>query len=566
MFPSTHSRVNADLFPGEKSASSKLRDFLHRTEGHMIYSAVDEGKSTSRYQGKTYKNNPLATSTTDVHEVKNVNPFVEEFVATRVKLEPKTASTVRFGSNQTKIFEEDSVLGCSNRQDSIQPSEIDSILIVKEQEMNRSDDSFNAGWDETIVIQNPVVLEGMLRCWEACGIPDTEFDSGDLVMTVQKLSYGILQALANQGAVSKLVKERELAEVSEDFEECWLDLLEALQSEEQLEKLSTDLSEQFEINASQKNQNAILMDRVRSLESQLECQSSMKSEVEAHVAKLRELTKLYDDQSSKYHDLCTKMSKMELDLEEKTLKNDSLLKENLEIREEFSVCEIKLATSQSQVRRLERMASQNQREADRVLEQKNQYCNQLMLKCENVEKAWQEDYSRINNECEKLSMQSQNLKLGLQASKEDLERYKLKTAESLIMLHASRKRVQELEGKFSEYSAKTATTSAQVEELLEFKQKAKARIVSLKNSKMELKKRNEQMQTDEKLMRSQLNEIIDQYEYKDTENHKLLIELEKLKKTFQETKDLFKAPISPLGYKSAKKHRPLRILTNRVNA
>ncbi|CEP64213.1 uncharacterized protein LALA0_S10e05072g [Lachancea lanzarotensis] len=566
MNSSPHSRSSVDLRSEEKSASSKLRDFLHRTESHLNSNVVNGSKGHLRYQGKTYKNNPSATSTTDVHEVKNVNPLVEEFVAARVKVEPKVASTIRFGSNQTKFFDEDAILGCSMKKDSFQASEISSILVVKEQELSGVDDSFNAGWDETIEIENPIILEGMLRCWEACGIPDSEFDPTDLVMTVQKLSYGILQALANQGAVSKLVREVEIEEISEDFEECWLDLLEALQSEEQVETLSAELSGQFKINAEQKAQNAILEDRVKYLESQLELQSRKESEFEDHVAKLHELTRLYDEHSVKYHDACTRVSKMELDLEEKSLKSEALLRENSEIREDLVTREHELAKCQNQVRRLERTISQSQTETDKILERKTHHCDQLMLKCENIEKIWQEKYSRMHNECEKLNTQSQNLKLDLQTSKEDMEKYKLKTAESLIMLHASRKRVQELEAKFSDYSAKIATTSAQVENLLEFKEKAKARIMSLKTSKLALKKRNGEIQSEEKLLRSQLNEIIDQYEMKDTENHNLMIELEKTKKLFEETRSLFKTPVSPLGHKSIKKHRPLRIVTNRVDA
>ncbi|SCV00542.1 LAME_0G10418g1_1 [Lachancea meyersii CBS 8951] len=560
------SRTSTDLRSGEISASSKLKAFFHKTENNVDTGVAGMSKRFREYQDRTYKNNPAATYTTEINEIKNANPFVEEFVAMRMKVGTKTPNMIRFGSNQTKYFEEDSIVGLSIKESHSEPKKTDSILMVKEQDTKYVEDSFNSGWDENIAIENPIVLEGMLRCWEACGIPDSEFDAEDLVMTVQKLSYGILQALANQGAVNKLVKQIEVAEITEDFEECWLDLLEALQSEEKLMTMETDLSEQFAINKEQRSRNLFLEDRVRFLESQLDDQLLLKRECENSVANAHEAAKLYEDQKSKYHDVCTKINRIELDLEEKTMRNDALLQENGELREDLMRRESHLDTCESQLRRLQRTLSQNQADAERTLERKNYHCNQLIARCESLEKDWKDSYSRVAHECEKLNLQSQNLRLDLQRAKEDVERYKLKTTESLISLHTSKNRIQELETQYKDAFGKMTAASSQLDEMLDFKQKAKARIISLRDSKLEIKKQSKHMQHNESLLRSQLNEIIDQYEVKDAENRKLLIELEQSKRLVQETKELFKGHATPLGHKSLKKHRPLRILTNRIDA
>ncbi|SCU85575.1 LANO_0C04676g1_1 [Lachancea nothofagi CBS 11611] len=567
-------KANLEQYAANSSANAKLKTFLAKNEGEhdldsKTNSTVNANKKITRFgktQFDTYRNNPAATSISDIHEIKNVNPFVEDFVAARMKVSMRPPRMVRFGSNQTKFFDDDSVLGYSNKKRCLGLDESDSILVVKEQDPKYLEEDSHSAWEENIVIKNPIVLEGMLRCWDACGIPEAEFDSEDLIMTVQKLSYGILQALANQGAINKLVKQIEIAEITDDFEECWLELLESLQLEDTVESMEKDMFEQRTIITEQESRIIFLENRVLTLESQLEDQVVLKQECDRNIADAQEARKMYEDQSIKYQETSAKANRLQLDLEEKTIKNEVLLKENSGIRTELNNREAQLKDREIQLKRLQKNMISEQREAIQALDISKHQCSQLKVKCEHVEKIWKRNYSLMAQECEEQNQQFQNMRKDLQKTKEDMERYKLRAADSIVALHAAGEQIRSLELQNKGSKDRVSLISTQLDTLLEFKQKAKAKIISLRGSKQEIKKLNKQMQHIDLLLRTQINDAIDRYEIKETENQQLLKELEESKRLVQETRKAFQPPISPLGHKSLRKQRPLRVMTNHINA
>ncbi|SCU90574.1 LADA_0F05050g1_1 [Lachancea dasiensis] len=556
----------------ESSASSKLKSFFHKTEIEELsvhnfrsdYQSIDTKKDVAR--GLTYKINPAATEIANIYEVKNSNPMVDEFVSTKMKIRVRAPSLIKFGSNQIKLFDAQDIVGYSSNKRCLEPHASDSILLVKEQDPRYFEEENEADWNESIAIENRVVLEGMLRCWDACGIPESEFDAKDMVMTVQKLSYGILQALSNQGAVSKMVKQFECAELSDDFEECWLDLLEALQLEDDLKSKDNALAEQLQINNAQQKENKQLEERLGNLEMQLDDQSRLQESCRENILKIEELTKVNEAQSAKHLEACATLSKLELDFEEKVFKYEALIKENSELRNDLMTCEKDLEKSETHVERLQSSMASTQTELKQNLDATNEHCNQLAKKCEDVERIWKLNHSLMVGECEQQKLYFQQLQQDTQKAREDAEWYRQRNNELFLALQTAREQIETFETRHREASEALSIVSKQMETLLAFKEKAKTRIISLRNSKHELKARNKQIEHFDEILRQQLNAAIEQCERKAHENQKLSRKLEGAQKYVQDTTTLFHKPLSPLDHKSNKKRRPLRIMTNQIDA
>lgn len=506
------------------------------------------------------------TYVSDVYEVRNTNPIVEEFVAEQMRVKGRPSSLLRFGCNQTKLFDMHASIGNSHIRKPSGAIKPESILIVKDQEPRYLEEDSHSDWDQDIPIDNPVVLEGFLRCWEACGIPDFEFDAEDMIMTVQKLSYGILQALANQGTVNRLVKAQQFSEITEDFEECWIDLLEALELEDTVKCMEADLAHQTSITAEKEKRIQSLENQVRGLERQLETQVELKQENKDLRAAVEHNTKMFQELNEKYRDVSLKLNVVQMNNDEVSIKHDVLMNENAELRHEIRTCRGTVKDRESQIKQLQRTMSSDSREAKKELETSKTQCNQMAFEYKNAEMNWKHRQSMLLSDLEEKSALAEAFNQELERAKNEIEGFKNQNIVSEASLNAAKEYIEELEFQNKELNQRIPKLCLQVEGLVEFKNKAKAKVALLKDAKRESKQQNKKNARLIAALESRVEELATLSEAKENDNKQLFQELQQYKKSLHEAKVQTPSVLSPLKHKNAHNRRSLQLSDRRIGA
>ncbi|CUS22605.1 LAQU0S06e01816g1_1 [Lachancea quebecensis] len=504
------------------------------------------------------------TYVSEIYEIKNVNPIVEEFVAEQMRVKDKPSRLLRFGFNQTKLFDAHSPLPNFDIRKPSEAGKPESILVVKDQEARYLEEDSHSDWDQDIPIDNPVVLEGFLRCWEACGIPEFEFDAEDMIMTVQKLSYGILQALANQGTVNRLVKVQQFSELTEDFEECWFDLLEALELEDTVKSMEASLAHQTSITAEKEKSIKFLEERLRDLERQLETQEELKQENRDLTAAVEHGAEMFQELNEKYRGVSLKLNVAEMNNDELSIKHNVLMNENTELRQELRTCRGTLKDRERQIKQLQRTMVNDSREAKKALEISKTQCNQMAFEYRNSEMAWKHRQSMLLSDLDDKSALAEAFSQELRSAKSEIESFRNQNIVSEASLNAAKEYIGELELQNRELNERLPKLSLQVEALLEFKSKAKARIVSLKDAKRDFKQqinKNARLITS---LESRINELTTLSEAKENDNKELFQELQRCRELLKETEVLTPSALSPLKHKNIHNRRSLQLSDRRI--
>lgn len=331
-------------------------------------------------------------------------------------------------------------------------------------------------------------------------------------------------------------------------------------------ELKDNLTTQVSINAKNEDRIHSLEDQIKTLEAQLEDQSTLKREHAENIATAEEANKKFQDLSSKYRDASLKLDTIQMDRDEIAIRYDCLKKDHLAISEELSNCKETLNDRETQLKRLQRDVVNVQRESQEALDISNKHCSRMATELENAEATWKHNFFLILKQREEQMAISEGLKSQSMKARQELEDLKKRNTESLITLNATGNYIKSIELQNRELNDKVSMLSSRLETLLDFKKRAKTKILALRDAKRTVKQSIKDANLTVDQLRKQAAETREMCEVQEKQKEQLFLELQAAKKLLKESKISTPPSHSPLAHKGVRPHRPLMLANNRIDA
>ncbi|SCU84138.1 LAMI_0C06414g1_1 [Lachancea mirantina] len=424
-----------------------------------------------------------------VFEAQNVNSELEKIIESheRFGLVDLKNKKISFGENHTKLFDGEAVLdrnppdGCVNNHSSspscgpqVPVKNLKSILSDRITEKSGNviyPPVKSTSWEEDIPITNPVLIEALIRCFNFCGMSFKDFDDSDLLLTVQKLSFGIGTALKAKEICYKELEKVEYGKMTSRINELEMHLLVLDEENDELEERVTTLEAE---NAENKLRVAYMEEEIERLQKEGKDFEKLRSDyseiTEQNVAMNERINVLVDIELSARENL-----------EKNKIQNKLLMDDCQELKKSNDIYKIHVNSLEHENETLQNFYMKAEKENKTIktkFEQKAKHTERQMAKLESFNKVSQQEvlnYSAENNmlkfhleqsqqTMELLQLENNNLKSHYQNYNEHIE---MMNDDVLRKEKAYRENLDHMKAKYKEMAGLNRDLKA-LEEALRF--------------------------------------------------------------------------------------------------
>ncbi|SCW00621.1 LAFE_0C08240g1_1 [Lachancea fermentati] len=447
---------------------------------------------------------------------KNSNALLEEIISKTVTPTTIINKKVNFGGNQIKLFDEDSVIDPNLN---IRPVNIHKKPILAKTIVSQIDENTSIkDWEENIPINNTVLLDTIVRCFNLCGLSQEDLDATDLVMTLQRLSFGITSAFKTQELCYKYMGQRQKEKLIDDLSYSQKEVENKDKEIKRLENLLQDLNvtpqHQDQINAElvdlQENQRALQ----EQLKASLQLAENSKSEkaatltiLEQHKQKIKQLTHSLEELNLDMDQLKTRYTRLQQDYNDAWKQRQTYF-DNVKQQEK-------------ELEQLKKMLIQERDHAQKSLVESEHRYKGLLSNEQIKTEQWKTKCESHFLESEKMNATIQRLSSKLEEAKNTATTYK-----------------------HEKETLRTKATVA-IEKLRLFanvKMQTDEKILNLKETNKQLKRWNHDLVRVDVIMRRKLNETINHCQMKEKENNVLQHTIQDSKARLKETRLVLSSP------------------------
>lgn len=543
------------------------------TSNNTISSPVEDNADGS-HDGEYNSDEDISLNkvlVTPVYTIKNSNPFLEDAIASAIcPLEiANHTPKIRFGENSVKIFYSDSLIGNGLEEnpprkpnENLKHHSTKSILADKHSNnacslKSKDSDTTDKDWEVNVPIENTVALEAITRCFNLCNVPLEDLDEDDLVMSLQRLSFGIVSAFKTQEMCYKYLGKKEKEEIlgslnhlgekviclEEDNEQLTLKVKQLSLENQQLlqnskpDNLKDELTEKLKgkimqlerkISTKDKEYHKVLT-QLNSLKNNSHDDSSQQSIVLKQLAeKTREaeiLRRRLTEQNDRIVNNSNELENLKLEYREVKSRYDLLAKEKE--RTEFKCKEFqelwyeateRTKTIQAELLKLEKEKDQiltERKKTEMELIKEHQNDQKLFLSAketyDNLSKKVQEQIVARNTQQRKMNVLSQKI---------------VKLSEELNKVKEERTALNESLSSVTEENNKSKALTEKLE----------VKLTNQKKKFKELIKWNEKLLKMDGNMRKEIYKTVEDYESKASELERVNSELKRLKDVLYDTR------------------------------